>query len=168
MKKPEEIKRGLEPCDCKDPYNCNGCEFSYQCANKVYALAYIQQLEAKNTQLQELCDNLDLALVKQTRQLAEKELVLLKTVEEFVEKTPKWISVEDRLPEDDLPEGSKVKSIKVFVAIKAKNGITMRTQTRYRRTLFDTRGEPFFDWEWRYSAGKVTHWMNLPESPEEN
>lgn len=80
---------------------------------------------------------------------------------------PKWISVEERLPEDDLPEGSEVKLIKVLVAIKAKNGVTVRTQTRHRRTLYDTRREPFFDWEWRYSAGKVTHWMYMPEPPRE-
>ena len=81
---------------------------------------------------------------------------------------PKWISVEERLPEEDLPENSDVKAIKVFVAIKAKNGITVRTQLRHRRLLFDTRGEPFFDWEWRYSAGKITHWMPLPEPPKED
>ena len=81
---------------------------------------------------------------------------------------PKWISVEERLPEDDLPENSEVKVIKVFVAIKAKNGITVRTQLRHRRTLFDTRGEPFFDWEWRHSAVNVTHWMPLPQAPKED
>lgn len=80
---------------------------------------------------------------------------------------PKWISVDDRLPEDDLPEDSDVKVIKVFVAIKVKNGITIRTQLRHRRVLYDTRGEPFFDWEWRHSAGNVTHWMPLPEPPKE-
>ena len=80
---------------------------------------------------------------------------------------PQWISVEERLPEDDLPENSDAKEIKVFVAIKGENGTTVRTQTRNRRTLFDTRGEPFFDWEWRYSSGKVTHWMPLPPSPKE-
>ena len=80
----------------------------------------------------------------------------------------KWISVTERMPEDDLPEDSDVKAIKVFVAIKTKNGITIRTQLRHRRVLYDTRGEPFFDWEWRHSAGNVTHWMPLPEPPKED
>lgn len=80
----------------------------------------------------------------------------------------RWISVNDKLPEDDLPENSNVKSIKVLVAIKGKTGIVMRTQLRRRRLLYDTRSEPFLEWEWSYSAGKVTHWMNLPELPEEN
>lgn len=89
------------------------------------------------------------------------------TIKALEAALPKWISVEDRLPEDDLPKSSEVKVIKVFVAIKAKNGITIRTQLRHRRTLFDTRGEPFFDWEWRHSAGNVTHWMPLPKPPKE-
>lgn len=98
--------------------------------------------------------------------------VLLTCVSTYIQRLEllqsRWISVNDKLPEDDLPENSNVKSIKVLVAIKGKTGIVMRTQLRRRRLLYDTRSEPFLEWEWSYSAGKVTHWMNLPELPEDN
>ena len=157
---PEEIKNGLECCKprwtsnrwatCRDE-----CPFRNEhafCRNVLMSCVslLIQQLEAKNAQLQELCDNLDLALVKQTRQLAEKELILLKTVEEFVEKTPKWISVEERLP----PVGERV------LACIAKRHVC----------------EAFIGCEdvWYRTPNcseiknTVTHWMPLPPAPEVN
>lgn len=44
-----------------------------------------------------------------------------------------WISVEERLPESDLPKNSTKLQIKVLVAIRAKNGYTVRTQNRIRQ-----------------------------------
>lgn len=81
---------------------------------------------------------------------------------------PKWISVEERLPEDALDPAKKTpfKVIKVLVAIKAKNGSTVRTQTRFKETRYPG-GKPVTEWKWRYSAGVVTHWMPLPEPPKE-
>lgn len=68
-----------------------------------------------------------------------------------------WISVKDRMPEDGLSENQR--QIKVLVAIKAKNGYTVRSQVR---------GKLFSDcWDWKYSAGDVTHWMPLPAPPKE-
>lgn len=65
------------------------------------------------------------------------------------------ISVKDRMPEDSLPDSAK--QVKVLVAIKAKNGYTIRSQMRAK----------FFsdDWDWKQSAGDVTHWMPLPTLP---
>ena len=69
------------------------------------------------------------------------------------------------MPEDDLPKDTKKLQIKVLVAIKAKNGYTVRTQKRIRQErAWEGR---FTDWHWRYSAGKVTHWMPLPELPKD-
>lgn len=70
-----------------------------------------------------------------------------------------WISVKDRLPED-LPENKGKRQIKVLVALKGKNGRTIRTQTRFL-DLFIER------WYWKYAASAVTHWMPLPELPKE-
>ena len=67
-----------------------------------------------------------------------------------------WISVKDRLPEDDLPNNKK--QIKVLVVIKAKNGYTVRSQMRFLNI--------YNKWAWKYSAGDITHWMPLPEPPK--
>lgn len=157
------------------PNNCcmqSSYDDGYECENVLRedALAHIQQLEREKEELVKnklLSEGISLDLRKVVK-VCEGELLVaaLNMISDMQAAAPKWISVEDRLPEDDLPEGSEVKLIKVLVAIKAKNGVTVRTQTRHQRTLYDTRREPFFDWEWRYSAGKVTHWMKLPEPPK--
>ena len=77
-----------------------------------------------------------------------------------------WISVDERLPEDDLPKEHKKKTIKVIVAIKAKNGITIRTQERFLDYTYSNGGERKSYWHWRFSHGEVTHWMPLPEPPK--
>ena len=76
----------------------------------------------------------------------------------------KWIPVTERLPEDDLPKGSKVKQIKVLTVLKADSGArTVRSQMRYRCTWY-TDSAP---WTWKYSGSEITHWMPLPEPPKE-
>lgn len=76
-----------------------------------------------------------------------------------------WISVEERLPEDTIPDDYKYKTIKVLVAIKGKNGVTIRTQERFLDyTYRDDKRTAF--WTWRFSGGNVTHWMPLPEAPK--
>lgn len=69
-----------------------------------------------------------------------------------------WISVKDRLPEDDLPSDSKRRTIKVLVAIKSKNRWTIRSQERWLQGYHE-------QWGWRYSTGEVTHWIPLPKPP---
>ena len=76
-----------------------------------------------------------------------------------------WISVEDRLPEDTIPADYKHKTIKVLVAIKAKNGVSIRTQQRFLDYTYKD-GKRTTYWTWRFSAGDVTHWMPLPEAPK--
>ena len=78
-----------------------------------------------------------------------------------------WVSVEERMPEDDLPEGTNRLQIKVLVAIKAKNGYTVRTQNRIRQEQSWSNKEPFTAWYWKFSHGEVTHWMPLPDPPKE-
>ena len=77
-----------------------------------------------------------------------------------------WVSVEERMPEDDLPEGTNRLQIKVLVAIKAKNGYTVRTQNRIRQEQSWINKEPFTAWYWKFSHGEVTHWMPLPSPPD--
>lgn len=77
-----------------------------------------------------------------------------------------WISVEDRLPEDDLPKDSEKKQIDVLVAIQREDdyGWLVRSQTRVK-DKFWTDTEP--EWNWgTHPRGEVTHWMPLPEPPK--
>jgi hypothetical protein len=75
----------------------------------------------------------------------------------------KWISAAERLPEDDLPKNSMVKQIKVLTALKSSNGArTVRSQMRYRMTWYTSA-----PWAWKCSGSEITHWMPLPELPEE-
>ena len=81
-----------------------------------------------------------------------------------VESALRWIPVSERLPEDDLPKGSKVKQIKVLTALKSDKGVrTVRSQMRYRCTWYSD-SEP---WTWKCSGSEITHWMPLPEPPKE-
>lgn len=70
-----------------------------------------------------------------------------------------WIPMAQKKPEDDIP--SSRKQVKVMTAIKQSNGTyIVRSQMRFKDTWYDR-------WCWKYSSGKVTHWMPLPESPKE-
>ncbi len=76
-----------------------------------------------------------------------------------------WISVKDRLPEDDLLDDNTRKTVKCLVAIKAKNGVTVRTQMRFKdHTYKDGKRKEY--WRWKLAHGDVTHWMPLPPPPK--
>ncbi len=77
-----------------------------------------------------------------------------------------WISVEERLPEDDLPKNTKRLSIKVLVASSngRRNGV--RTISR-QRWVTNCNPLEYHKWEWSRDAECITHWMPLPEPPEE-
>lgn len=65
---------------------------------------------------------------------------------------PKWISVEERLPENDSHDRFLVYAIEPWFGTKVID--FMRYDGRW---LYD--GKP--------TEAKVTHWMNLPEAPKE-
>ena len=142
MKTPDEIKKELERCTtyiCGFPY-CEGCLYGID-AEKVEsdcvdallkdALAYIQQLENYIGELTEKVSQLEAA-------------------------QPKWISVEDRLPDD---RGNFI------TKIHCDNGDWIEVNT------FD-----YMEKEWWHDAVNctvkatefVTHWMPLPEAPKED
>ena len=74
-----------------------------------------------------------------------------------------WVSVEDRMPEDDAPAGRK--QITVMVATKAgKVTIASRVfepERDYCGKVYPAR------WLWsRWLNNHVTHWMPLPAPPD--
>lgn len=75
----------------------------------------------------------------------------------------RWISVEERLPEDDLPLDTDRVSIKVLTVTKHGKRRFVRELTRQR---WEWRGvmQP---WSWSKDARGVTHWMPMPEPPKE-
>ena len=80
-----------------------------------------------------------------------------------LEAAQRWIPVKERLPENDLPSGSKKKQIKVLTAIKNSKGVyTVRTQLRMRDYWIQRPDE----WAWKYSGGDITHWQKLPQPPQ--
>ena len=93
----------------------------------------------------------------------------LKYVLDLIEKAPaltppnEWVSVEERLPEDDAPAGRK--QITVMVTTKAgKVTIASRVfepERDYCGKVYPAR------WLWsRWLNNHVTHWMPLPAPPD--
>ena len=91
--------------------------------------------------------------------LREQDSLAKKTSDK---KTSEWISVEERLPEDDLPPDTDRVAIKVLTVTKHGTRRFVRELTRQR---WWWRGvmQP---WSWSKDAIGVTHWMPLPEPPE--
>ncbi|MBQ8508068.1 MAG: DUF551 domain-containing protein [Clostridia bacterium] len=187
MKTPEEIKRGLLQCsEDEDGCNCEGCpydmgEFTCKCipVSQKDALTLIQQLENHIGELTEMVQQLERerdAAVAETESLKteidainEDYLSGIHTVREDAQ--PKWISVEERLP-DDLEE----------VLILVKETELYGQYNEFSRSYFCQYIGSLDDGEWytvwcngyRYikdtakepNADKleVTHWMPLPST----
>lgn len=122
MKTPDEIKKGME-----------GLKFIANAVRIDNALSYIQRLEADNAQQARCIENL-------TDKLNATNDAL-----------PRWISVEERLPEKG-----------VFVVVY------------YGHFIGNLMDVYMWDGEcWRSSSGyledaeNITHWMPLPEPPKE-
>ena len=123
MKTPEEIKKSLE-C-CAQFLECRHCPYNGEkCTveSSMDALAYIQQLERERDALEPL------------------------------ENQPKWISVEERLPEI---------GDKVLFAIPAYHGTAISIAERVGDDIW-------LIGNMRAVGGDPTHWMPLPEPPKED
>lgn len=104
MKTPEEIKYGLHclwtDCSCKDcGYDGNGCVDQVQ----KDALAYIQQLEAENNALKQAARDAKKHIenAKRATERIDERLSQLKQSGVDI-NVPRWISVEDEMPKDDV------------------------------------------------------------------
>lgn len=76
---------------------------------------------------------------------------------------PRWISVDDALPEDDLPPDTDRVAIKVLTVTNHGTRRFVRELTR-QRWWWKGVMQP---WSWSKDARGVTHWMPLPEPPKE-
>ena len=71
-----------------------------------------------------------------------------------------WISVKDRLPEDDLPKDTKKKMIRCLVYT---NKGTIKPCVRQR---WEVNGK-LVPWQWNKDLfAKPTHWMYYPQPPK--
>lgn len=83
-----------------------------------------------------------------------------------------WISVNDRLPEDDKSLRFHVDGVISFttVMVYTQHGLYAIAN----RLKHDPIGSPYLDeyatngWIWSRGCGEVTHWMPLPEPPKED
>lgn len=139
MKSLEEIKKGLECCldDCERVGNCPysgtfGCD---ECLKRD-AFAYIEQLEERCERLLRTAEMLNDAL------------------QEYQE-IPRWIPVEERLPE----------KMKIVLVFKRRTAYFTWSDAMWNIET-DWRGED--DWSKNPHNGcfAVTHWMPLPEPPK--
>lgn len=133
MKTPEEIKKGLECC-----YGDKKRRLCEKCPNGVVVEGYSEIM----------CVNFD--------SLGENALAYIQQLEAQV---PKWISVEERLPEEIKRDDAEVSSSDlVIVAVcddmdnifVADDIVCAGEWVNYPAPLFE-----------------VTHWMPLPEAPKE-
>lgn len=134
-KTPEEIKRGLRwifhDCDA-DGEDCNECE----CVEECHKL--VEDDVARDA----------LALIERLE--AERDAAL--------EKVPRWISVEERLPENDD-----------LMLVRANGRIgEIRLEGAYVLAMYCSDGWSLWDYEDdEIRHLKILHWMPLPEPPKE-
>lgn len=88
-------------------------------------------------------------------------LTALELIEQLEAAQPKWISVEERLPEPQDYEGEPIEYI-VHV-----EGAELATFALFDGKRFIPSEFPGFI-ENRMFAGPITHWMPLPEPPKED
>ena len=187
MKTHEEIKKGLECC----PLCSKSCAYykGIDCYAELHydALAYIQQLEAKVLELEKMCDAEQLKASQAIAETAETKRLCSRYGQMIMNTFPKWISVEERLPEPET---------QVLILAKRRNFTIITNGIHEDGTLntedsdwhwydndfeYDEENDAYIIpegwWEYKHYNGddeynhaiddKVTHWMPLPEPPKE-
>ena len=75
---------------------------------------------------------------------------------------PKWISVEESLPDDDV-------DVIVYIASKKENVDSVIAITQYTHSMHGYNIEGWCSpWQYCFWDREVTHWMPLPEPPKED
>lgn len=191
MKSLNEIKKSLKQCangSNANAYKCQGCpyEFSVDC------------LQEQNSDILEMirwCETVEdersLACARESVAFAEGQKQILDTILSHIEKAPKWISVQERPPENDEPvlvsaekQGLNGKVYNVVFTAFHTDGTTHTEESGYTWDNRDDLGFKYCEdtddylipeawWEdVRYGEEyamipdyvNITHWMPLPES----
>ena len=155
MKMSEEIKRGLVTCtELVMPADV-------QHAAMADALAYIQQLETENHQLLTKAQQLESTISQVSKALCGKENAtlkeLLQAAYQLKARAPRWISVEERLPEGEVLAANFSKGTYGY------GEYIIGYVAPYSGSETNGYGaENSFE-----LLDGVTHWMQLPEPPKE-
>ena len=166
----EEMIKSLRICQNGLP-SCEGCKYikinSPTCANKL-----ISEAADAIEKLEKLCDGIDAdndSLCEQIQEL-QKEVAFHKRNYQYMATAyematePKWISVEDRLPDNNVP-------VIVYVPPHVKDSEEYFGYVGMANYVFSARGG-----FWCGTDGNIygaigiiydpTHWMPLPEPPK--
>lgn len=160
MKRPENIKLGLEfCCDTDEGAECSDeCPYYGEslCVEGLMADAAgrIRQLEAYAAE-----GDMDIAeLVSEICQLAAKNADMYDEIADLKDKLPRWISTEDRLPDTED---------NVLVIASGRATEHVRMERAYLLGCYtDNEGWIIDGWE-EWENPTVHYWMQLPEAPEE-
>lgn len=150
MKKPEEIKKGLEIAE-------NGCWTCACCATDCpYDLECHPMNEDTNVDMPKQMAADAIAYIQQLENHIGK---LTEKVAQLEAAEPRWISVIDGMP---APE------TRVIASAVDNDGESIVVITKYTHRLY---GLGLTGWiePWQYFSYnyKITHWMPLPEPPKE-
>ena len=89
-------------------------------------------------------------------------LDVVDTIEALEAAQPKWISVEDRLPEDYA-------NVIVYIASKKENVDSVVAITQYTHRMYGYNLEGWCSpWQYCFWDREVTHWMPIPNVPEDD
>lgn len=113
------------------------------------------------------------------KQLIVEDIPYLIGLLEAAENACRWIPVSEKLPEDDPDIPKHSESHFEFCTIMAagyyagsdKLSVCQTNRMINRRTgieYVDREAKVLDEWYWGSSFERVTHWMPLPEAPEEN
>ena len=87
-------------------------------------------------------------------------LALQEYLQQKEESKPKWISVEERLPEDNV-------SVLVYIASKKENVDSVIAITSHTHSMHGYNISGWYSpWQYCFWDREVTHWMPLPEPPK--
>lgn len=139
MKTPDEIKKGMGCCArLKFPNAyCDNCPYLVKAAEYLWECKSPEILTDALAYIQQLEDQ----------------------IRDLTKMVPKWISVEERLPENNA---------NVLVYAIGNNEHSVIAMTSYTHNMYGFNIEGWrAPWQYFFHEYKITHWMPLPELPKE-
>lgn len=113
-------------------------------------------------QAMEACELGALSLLDQIDSLMDAGKAVLQEVSTLAPQN-EWISVDDRLPEDDAPEHK----VQIFVLVLTDRGVVkIKNRTYHPEKFYYGKFYPE-KWDWgTFNDDRITHWMHLPAPPD--